>query len=589
MGKIEFAQTGSQKYGTNWDTYSDYQKLYFKRVEAAREQREEQNKEFSRKKKVLLSFGIFIVFSMAISLISFVEFGSFDITGLVAGGSNFNVSGSSSYAVESHHIGLAGKNTSLSTSFSSRFTGTYQQGGSSGSSTSYSLNVGWFALANNTPIIESVSVISAVDPIEGTYRSVNFSFVAFDDDIDLDAQSAIARFSMGGETTRTGSCTSEGSIDVNRVNFSCSVNMWYFDAPGTWIVNVSVSDIQGNTGYNSSTNFTYNSLTAMTISPSRIEWTINSSAINSTANNFTTVNNTGNVNFTAVKVKAIDLVGSIDSSFTISSGNFTVSNSTSTSPPVECAGDRLINNTNVDVTGLFIARGNNSAGQGLGMIYYCIPEVPLLKRQDYSTNGNPWFIEISTLLAAFSLGRKKKKGKKDEKGDNLGFFESELKKRHGISLKDLNDELKEKFDISVEEIASLIKESESGEQEALEEELSVPISIFSTKGLGPAEILVKYLKENRGKKFSEIASLLNRDDRTIWNEYNIASKRGTELVISESLGIPLKVFEGREKSILETIILHLREKGLTNSEIARMMGKDPRNIYTVYVRARKKI
>ena len=58
------------------------------------------------------------------------------------------------------------------------------------------------------------------------------------------------------------------------------------------------------------------------------------------------------------------------------------------------------------------------------------------------------------------------------------------------------------------------------------EKIKVPLSIFSGK-LSPLEALVKYLKENLGLRFHEIASELNRDDRSIWGTYrHIRSKGG---------------------------------------------------------------
>ncbi len=55
---------------------------------------------------------------------------------------------------------------------------------------------------------------------------------------------------------------------------------------------------------------------------------------------------------------------------------------------------------------------------------------------------------------------------------------------------------------------------------------AVPISIFA-HSLSPSESLCKYLKENCNLSFHEIAVLLNRDDRSIWTSYSRASKKLT--------------------------------------------------------------
>ena len=51
-------------------------------------------------------------------------------------------------------------------------------------------------------------------------------------------------------------------------------------------------------------------------------------------------------------------------------------------------------------------------------------------------------------------------------------------------------------------------------------EISVPLSVFKDRKLSVLESLVKYLKENYELRFSEIASLLNKDQRNIWTVYN---------------------------------------------------------------------
>ncbi len=56
------------------------------------------------------------------------------------------------------------------------------------------------------------------------------------------------------------------------------------------------------------------------------------------------------------------------------------------------------------------------------------------------------------------------------------------------------------------------------------EEQSVPVEIFAKK-LSPSEAVCKFIKENRKKSFHEIAVLLDRDDRSIWTSYQRANKK----------------------------------------------------------------
>ncbi len=54
---------------------------------------------------------------------------------------------------------------------------------------------------------------------------------------------------------------------------------------------------------------------------------------------------------------------------------------------------------------------------------------------------------------------------------------------------------------------------------------SIPITVFDNKKLSALETICKYLKENTNKTYHEIALLLNRNDRTIWTTYNNAKKK----------------------------------------------------------------
>lgn len=55
--------------------------------------------------------------------------------------------------------------------------------------------------------------------------------------------------------------------------------------------------------------------------------------------------------------------------------------------------------------------------------------------------------------------------------------------------------------------------------------ISVPTLIFQDRELSVLEVLAEYLKEKKGMRYSEIAKLLNRDDRTIWTAYQRAKAK----------------------------------------------------------------
>lgn len=68
-------------------------------------------------------------------------------------------------------------------------------------------------------------------------------------------------------------------------------------------------------------------------------------------------------------------------------------------------------------------------------------------------------------------------------------------------------------------------------REALKEakDIRIPLSIFSEQ-LSALESICKFLKENMNLTLHQIAQLLNRDDRTIWTTYTHACKKLPQLL-----------------------------------------------------------
>jgi hypothetical protein len=256
----------------------------------------------------------------------------------------------------------------------------------------------------NPAIIESVSGIPNTDPVEEDNRSITFYVTMYDADgvSDLNDTSVSSNFTMPGETAReSGTCGLVGDIDSNRANYSCMINMWYWDGAGNWTITVRGKDLgNGSWAYNTSTQFQYNLLRAMLITPDVLTWpAITPGADNQTSDNDpTTVNNTGNYNET-LEVNAIDLAGESNPSYKIYSENFTVGLTTGGGTP-ECIGTQLQNATYVSITNSDANPGNLSLGGGSGQedFYYCITKVPSLSSQTYSTSqGGSWIIRYPVL------------------------------------------------------------------------------------------------------------------------------------------------------------------------------------------------
>ena len=125
---------------------------------------------------------------------------------------------------------------------------------------------------------------------------------------------------------------------------------------------------------------------------------------------------------------------------------------------------------------------------------------------------------------------------------------------------------------------------------AEEKEILIPISIF-TKKLRILETLTKYLREELNLNYHQIGALLNRDERNIWHTYNYSRKKySAKLKIPVSkYFIPISIFKNK-LGALENIIIYLKDElRLSYSNIAKLLERDDRTIWTMYNRVKKKI
>ena len=119
--------------------------------------------------------------------------------------------------------------------------------------------------------------------------------------------------------------------------------------------------------------------------------------------------------------------------------------------------------------------------------------------------------------------------------------------------------------------------------------VELPLGIFSQDKLSSLESIVKYLKEAKGMKLGRIARLLNRDNRTIWATYSNAVKKMPEpLSIKEGGAMPASLIADRALSVLEHIVLFLKQRSHSNHEIALLLHLDDRTIWSVYDNVKRK-
>jgi cyanate lyase len=117
------------------------------------------------------------------------------------------------------------------------------------------------------------------------------------------------------------------------------------------------------------------------------------------------------------------------------------------------------------------------------------------------------------------------------------------------------------------------------------DKVMVPAGLFSLRRLGIMEANVKYLREDLGLGLSEIARMLGRDPRTVWVMYHQATLKMPErFEVKPGISIPISVFVG-DSSPLKAIVSHLRHvHGLKFKDIGQILGRDTALVCTVYNR-----
>ncbi len=126
----------------------------------------------------------------------------------------------------------------------------------------------------------------------------------------------------------------------------------------------------------------------------------------------------------------------------------------------------------------------------------------------------------------------------------------------------------------------------------VKEEVKVPISVFKNDYLASLENIVKYLRENLLLTFKQIGVLTNRNEIALAVTYRNAKKKLEAKFVIEEISpysVPVSILKDRKLSVLENIVSYLKDTfGLTYHNIAVLLNRDDRTIWTVYQRAIKK-
>ena len=111
-----------------------------------------------------------------------------------------------------------------------------------------------------------------------------------------------------------------------------------------------------------------------------------------------------------------------------------------------------------------------------------------------------------------------------------------------------------------------------------------------TKELSPFETVVKYLRQSKGMKFPEIGKMLGKNPSSCWLAYrNASSKCSKKFIVRFSEhDIPLGELRSDKFSLLELITAYLKDEGLKFSEMAKLLKRNERTLWTAYHRKMKK-
>ncbi len=120
--------------------------------------------------------------------------------------------------------------------------------------------------------------------------------------------------------------------------------------------------------------------------------------------------------------------------------------------------------------------------------------------------------------------------------------------------------------------------------------LLAPVSIFVTE-LTPLEAIVKYLREEQGMRLVAIAAVLGRDQREVGVAYRRSRAKMPRPLPAKParLSFPVALLADRRLSPFEHLVRALREMDLSNVEIARLVRRDERTVWTVARRAERKL
>ena len=119
------------------------------------------------------------------------------------------------------------------------------------------------------------------------------------------------------------------------------------------------------------------------------------------------------------------------------------------------------------------------------------------------------------------------------------------------------------------------------------QEITVPISVFSTGKLTILQALVLHLSREQRRENKEIAKLLSRSTKAIWSVVKAANKAHPQPLPESGEDVPVSAFTSDATPLAQFVVYCKEVLRLKNKKIAKMCSRDPRTISSVYSLAKR--
>ena len=133
----------------------------------------------------------------------------------------------------------------------------------------------------------------------------------------------------------------------------------------------------------------------------------------------------------------------------------------------------------------------------------------------------------------------------------------------------------------------LLKSSDLAKALLEMEQTLIPVSIFATE-LSPLESIVRYMREELNFSVKKVRKTLQKSSSAV----NLALRNGQKKKFNfekSKYKIPIENFtQDKGLSILEIVVSYLKEQDLGVTEIGSILNRDPRTVWTIGDRARRK-